>query len=549
MQSPIDGVRDAFPVLEREVRGQDLVYLDNAATTHTPKPVLDAWRACHAEYNANVHRGIHQLSYEASVAYEEAHDRLADFVGADGREELIFTKNTTEAINLVAYAWGLEHLGPDDVVVSTEMEHHASLVTWQQIAEKAGAEVRYIRVGDDGRLDLDHARELLDADCAMLSVVHVSNVLGTVNPVAELAAMAHEVDAKVLVDGAQAVPTRPVDVGAIDADFYTFSGHKMCGPTGVGCLYGKADLLREMDPFLYGGEMIRNVTLEDATWNELPWKFEAGTPPIAEGIALAAAADFLDDIGMDRVREHENDLAQYALARLDARDDVETYGPPAGVERSGLVAFNVDGVHGHDLSSVLNRRGIAIRAGDHCTQPLHDKLAIPGSARASFYVYTTRAEVDALLDGIDDARDALTEYLRGEPFGDVVWDHHTNPRNAGGLDDATLSKHSEETTCGDRGRFDLAVADDGTVEAVGFDSESCALSAASASILSEHVSGMSLEAVADLDGAVLDLLDGDVPPLRRDCVLGPEAVLRAAARERLGRDDAATVHPSADAVR
>ncbi|WP_136592301.1 bifunctional cysteine desulfurase/selenocysteine lyase SufS [Salinigranum halophilum] len=411
----VEAIREQFPILDRKVGGDletpgegpddtvPLVYLDNAATSHTPEPVVDAICDYYRGYNSNVHRGIHHLSQEASVAYERAHDRVAEFIGASGREEVVFTKNTTESMNLVAYAWGLAELGPGDSVILTEMEHHASLVTWQQIAKKTGAEVRYIRVDDDGSLDMDHARDLIDESTKMVSVVHVSNTLGTINPVSELADMAHEVGAYAFVDGAQSVPTRPVDVGDIDADFFAFSGHKMCGPTGIGILYGKEHLLEEMEPYLYGGEMIRSVTYEDSTWEDLPWKFEAGTPPIAQGIALHAAVDYLDDLGMENVQAHEDLLTEYAYDRLTAFDDVTVYGPP-GDERGGLVAFNLDSVHAHDLSSILNDYGVAIRAGDHCTQPLHDKLGAAASARASFYVYNTREEVDALVDAVDEAR-------------------------------------------------------------------------------------------------------------------------------------------------
>ena len=414
---PIDvsAIREDFPILDRMVGGdietpgegegdtQPLVYLDNAATSHTPEPVVDSIADYYRGYNSNVHRGIHHLSQEASVAYERAHDRVAEFVGASGREEIVFTKNTTEAMNLVAYAWGLSELGPGDTVVLTEMEHHASLVTWQQIAKRTGADIEFIRVDGDGRLDMDHAADLIDDSAKMVSVVHVSNVLGTITPAAELAELAHAHDAYIFVDGAQSAPTRPVDVEAIDADFFAFSGHKMLGPTGIGVLYGKEHLLEEMDPYLYGGEMIRSVTYEDSTWEDLPWKFEAGTPVIAQGIALHAAIDYLDDIGMQNVQAHEDHLAEYAYDRLSAFDDVEIYGPP-GDERGGLVAFNLEGVHAHDLSSILNDHGVAIRAGDHCTQPLHDKLGVPASTRASFYIYNTREEIDALVDAVDDAR-------------------------------------------------------------------------------------------------------------------------------------------------
>jgi cysteine desulfurase/selenocysteine lyase len=400
----VERIREDFPILGREFGGEQVTYLDNAATTQTPDPVVDVIADYYRRTNANVHRGLHHLSQEASVAYEEAHDRLAAFVGADGREEMVFTKNTTESLNLVAYAWGLNELGPGDAIVMTEMEHHSSLVTWQQIAERTGAEVRYIPVTDEGYLDMEAAREMLDADAAMLSVVHVSNTLGTVNPVAELVEMAHEVDALAFVDGAQSVPTRPVDVTEMGADFFAFSGHKMLGPTGIGGLYGKEHLLEAMEPFNYGGEMIRKVTWEDATWNDLPWKYEAGTPVIAQGIALAAAADYLDDIGMERVRDHEEAMAEYAHRELAAMDDVTVYGPPAE-DRSGLVAFTLDDVHAHDLASILNDRAVAIRAGHHCTQPLHEKLGVAATSRASFYVYNTREEVDELVAALDDARE------------------------------------------------------------------------------------------------------------------------------------------------
>jgi len=412
----VEAIRADFPILDRKVGGDvespgegidddtPLCYLDNAATSHTPDQVVDTIAEYYRGYNANVHRGIHQLSQEASVAYEEAHDTVADFVGASGREEIVFTKNTTEAENLVAYAWGLNELGPGDNVVMTEMEHHASLVTWQQIAKKTGAEVRYIRVDEQGHLDMDHAAELIDDSTGLVSAVHVSNTLGTVNPVADLADLAHDHDAYIFVDGAQSAPTRPVDVAALDADFFAFSGHKMCGPTGIGALYGKEHVLEEMEPYLYGGDMIRRVTYEESTWEDLPWKFEAGTPSIAQGIAFAAAIDYLEDIGMDAVQAHEELLAEYAYDRLTEFDDVTIYGPP-GDDRGGLVAFNLGGVHAHDLSSIVNDHGVAIRAGDHCTQPLHDKLGVAASARASFYIYNTREEVDALIDAVDDARE------------------------------------------------------------------------------------------------------------------------------------------------
>lgn len=398
-------IREDFPILNRTIADDTpLVYLDNAATTQTPEQVVDTIVNYYYSMNANVHRGIHTLSQEASLAYENAHDTLAEFIGAAGREEIVFTKNTTESLNLVAYAWGLNELSPADKIVTTEMEHHSSLVTWQQIARRTGAEIEFIRVKPDGTLDMEHATSIIDDTTQLVSAVHVSNVLGTVNPIAKLADIAHEHDALIFGDGAQAVPNRPVDVAELDVDFYGFSGHKMAGPTGIGGLYGKQHLLEDMEPFLYGGEMIEKVTFDDSTWNELPWKYEAGTPVIAQGIALAEAARYLSNIGLDRIQEHEQALAEYTIERLGEYDDVEIYGPPLGEPRGGVVSFNIADIHAHDLSSIVNDFGVAIRAGDHCTQPLHDAMGIAASARASYYLYNTRDEVDALIEAIDHAR-------------------------------------------------------------------------------------------------------------------------------------------------
>ncbi|MFB6111122.1 MAG: aminotransferase class V-fold PLP-dependent enzyme [Halobacteriaceae archaeon] len=406
-QEPLDvaTVRSEYPILDREVAdGVQLAYLDNAATSLTPERVVDALTSYYREFNANVHRGIHELSQEASIAYEAAHDRLAEFVGGADRSEMVFTGNTTHGINLVARAWGLEELGPGDEIVLTEMAHHATLVTWQQVAKRTGATVRFLSVGSDGTVDLSEAADVIGPDTALLSVLHVSNVMGSTVPVQELAEMAHEEDALVLIDGAQAVPNRPVDVTDLGADLYAFSGHKMAGPTGIGGLWGRADFLADLDPPQWGGGMIEKVTFEESTWHEVPWKFEPGTPPIAEGVALAEAADYLDDLGLDRIRHHEEGLAKAAHERLETIDGVEVYGP-APAERGGLVSFNLEGVHAHDLSSILNEHGVAVRAGDHCTQPLHDTLGVPASVRASFYVYNTTEEVERLVDGVRAAKD------------------------------------------------------------------------------------------------------------------------------------------------
>ncbi|MFC7205316.1 aminotransferase class V-fold PLP-dependent enzyme [Haloferax namakaokahaiae] len=399
-----EAIREDFPILDRKIGGSELVYLDNGATSQTPQQVIEAIVDYYTQYNANIHRGLHTLSQEASIAYEEAHDTVADFIGADGREEIVFTKNTTEAQNLVAYSWGMNELGPGDEIVLTQMEHHASLVTWQQMCKRTGAEVKYIPITNEGYLDMEAAESLVTDDTKLVSVSHVSNTLGTINPVDELAAIAHDHGAYLFVDGAQSVPTRPVDVGALDADFLAFSGHKMCGPTGSGALYGKKEILEEIEPAFYGGGMIRKVEYEDSTWHDLPWKFEAGTPGICEGIALAAACEYLSDIGMERVQSHEESLAEYAYDQLARCDDVEIFGPP-GNDRTGLVSFDVEGIHPHDLSSIVNEHGVAIRAGDHCTQPLHGTLGVPASARASFYIYNTHEEIDVLVDVLHEARE------------------------------------------------------------------------------------------------------------------------------------------------
>ena len=398
-------IRKEFPILDIEVReGVPLVYLDSAATSHTPNIVCECIEEYYKKINSNIHRATHKLSMDATDAYEKAHDKMVEFIGGSDREEMIFTKSTTESINLVAQSWGLRELDESDVIILTEMEHHASLVTWQQIGKRTGATVKYIRIDDEGRLDMEHANEIIDKDVKMMSVVHVSNVLGTVNPVKELSKMAHENGSLVLVDGAQAAPSMPIDVKELDVDFYAFSGHKMAGPTGIGCLYGKEEILDEMEPFMYGGEMIRKVTYDSSSWNDLPWKFEAGTPPICQGIALARAADYLEKIGLDKIWRHDNELAEYTIKSLLEFEGTEIYGPPIGEERGGLVSFNLEVPHAHDIASILNDHGIAIRAGEHCTHPLHRKLGIAASVRASYYLYNTKEEVDKLIAAIGEIK-------------------------------------------------------------------------------------------------------------------------------------------------
>jgi cysteine desulfurase / selenocysteine lyase len=399
-------IRADFPILATMTsHGKPLVYLDSAATSQKPLAVIEAMDTYYREYNANVHRGIYEIGERATAAYEGARAQVARFVNAPDAHEVIFTRNATEAINLVAYSWGRRNIERGDVIVLTEMEHHANLVPWQLLAQEKDGDLEFIPITDDGVLRLDVFEVLLRLKPKLVAFTHVSNTLGTINPVAEMTRMAHEAGALVLVDGAQAVPHVPVDVQAIDADFYAFSGHKMVAPTGSGALWARRELLEAMPPFLAGGEMIREVHLRRSEWNEIPWKFEAGTPDIAAEIGLGAAADYLRELGMGRVREHERELLDYALPALAAaHPDLAVYGPMDTSIRGGVIPFNVPGVHPHDVAQVLDRSGVAVRAGHHCTMPLHERLDLPATVRASFNVYTTKADIDALLAGIAEVK-------------------------------------------------------------------------------------------------------------------------------------------------
>jgi cysteine desulfurase/selenocysteine lyase len=396
-------LRADFPVLARAVHGKPLAYLDSAASSQRPQVVIDALVEFYSAHYANIHRGVHTLSEEATAAYERARDKVAAFINAPDRRGVIWTRNTTEAINLVAYTWGRANVGPRDRIVVTEMEHHSNLLPWQVLAREQEAELVYVRVTEEGRVDLASLDRALQGRVRLVAFSHVSNVLGTVNPAQEIVARAHAAGARVLVDAAQSVPHMPVDVAALDADFLAFSGHKMCGPGGIGVLYGRPELLEEMPPFLTGGGMISRVGREKATWGELPGKFEAGTPAIAEAVGLGVAVEYLSGIGMDAIWAHEQALTAYALERLAAVKGVRTIGPPA-LERSGVVAFTVESIHPHDLAHMLDLEGVAIRAGFHCAQPLHDRLGLGATARASFYLYNTCEEVDRLVAGVRKAQ-------------------------------------------------------------------------------------------------------------------------------------------------
>lgn len=396
----IEHVRGQFPVLSREIKpGVPLIYLDSAATSQKPRQVIEAMSAYYERQNANVHRGIHHLAEEATVSFESARDKVRQFIGAKTTRQVIFTRNTTEAINLVAYSWARANLDQGDLIVLTEMEHHSNLVPWQILAEERGIRLGFVTVTEDGILDINSFHDLLEEKPRLVAFTHMSNMLGTINPVVEMTRMAQEAGAVVLIDGAQAVPHLPVNVSDIGADFYAFSAHKMCGPTGIGVLYGKEDLLEEMPPFLGGGDMIKRVQLETFTTNDLPYKFEAGTPPIAEGIGLGAAIDFLSSIGMQAVHQHERLLIGRMLDRLEEVPGVQVYGP--GVDHKGGVAsFSFGDIHPHDVAQILDAQGIAVRAGHHCAMPIHEKFNLPATTRASFYLYNTVQEVDLLIEGL-----------------------------------------------------------------------------------------------------------------------------------------------------
>jgi len=392
----VAALRDDFPILQRQVHGHPLTYLDNTATTQKPVQVLDAMDHYYRRLHANVHRGVHTLSEEATTAYENARLRVARFINASSPKEVIFTRNTTESLNLVAYSWGRANLKPGDEVLITEMEHHSNIVPWQLVCEMTAATLRYVPITPEGELDQDAIEQLLTERTKVFAFTAMSNVLGTINPVAELAARAHGVGAIVVVDGAQSVPTLTTDVQALDVDFLAFSGHKMLGPTGIGVLYGKRKLLEAMPPFLGGGDMIREVKMSGSRWNELPYKFEAGTPAIAETIGLGAAVDYLRAVGMDWVLEHERELTTYAWSRLQEVEGLRILGPEPS-RRGGLLAFVLGDIHPHDIAAILDQDGIAVRAGHHCAQPIHDHYGLPATTRASFYIYNTEEEVDRLV--------------------------------------------------------------------------------------------------------------------------------------------------------
>ena len=393
----VKAIRKDFTILSRQVYGKPLVYLDNAATSQKPSSVIRALTEYYEGYNSNIHRGVHALSMEATERYEEARQKCADFIGSPSTQELILLRNTTEAINLVAQSWAQNNLGPGDEILTTHMEHHSNLVPWQKVAQERGAELKFIPLTSEQTLDLSDLDRLLTHRTKLVTLNHMSNVLGTINPVKELGQAAHRVGARILIDGAQSVPHLKVDVKDLDCDFLAFSGHKMLAPTGIGVLYVKREILEGMEPFLRGGEMVKQVWDDHATWNDLPLRFEAGTPNIADAIALGAAIDYLESLGMDNVRQHEISLTEYALNAFQELEEVKVYGPRDVSQRGGIVSFYGGDVHPHDIGTMLDREGIAIRTGHHCAMPLMNKLSVPATARASFYIYNTEEEVDLLV--------------------------------------------------------------------------------------------------------------------------------------------------------
>ena len=416
MSSDVDvkTIRRDFPILSRRLGSHPLVYLDSANTSQKPESVIDAVDRHYREHNANVARAMHALGSEATQAYEGARARIAGFIGAAGPDEVVFTKNASEALNLAAGTLGAR-LGPGDEVVVSVLEHHSNLVPWQMVCGRTGATLRWFDITEEGRLDLDAAERegLINERTRVVSLAWVSNVLGTVNPIARIAERAHAVGAVMVADGSQGVPQLPTDVSALGVDLLAFTGHKMLGPTGIGVLWGRRSLLEELPPFLGGGEMIGVVRMEGSTWAEVPHKFEAGTPPIAQAVGLGAAVDYLTGIGMDRVAAHEHEITQYALEQLGGIPAVHVMGPLEAVDRGGAISFTVDGVHPHDLMQLLDSRGVAVRGGHHCAEPLHRRLGVQSSARASGYLYTTRAEIDALCEAVVWAHDFFTGKLRG----------------------------------------------------------------------------------------------------------------------------------------
>ncbi len=521
-----------FPILNIEGNGKRLIYLDSAATSQKPAKVIEAVKGYYEHDNANVHRGIYKLAQKSTVLYEKAHEAVAQFIGAEF-EEIIFTKGTTEGLNLLAYSLGKDLKAGDEIVL-TEMEHHSNIVPWQQIAEEKKAVIKFIPVTKDYRLDMKKAAELITKKTKIVSVVHMSNVLGTINPVKELAAMAHKVGAVIIVDAAQSVPHLPLNVKELDADFLVFSGHKMCAPTGIGVLYGRKELLEKMQPFLYGGDMIREVTFEKASWNDLPWKFEAGTPNIAGAAGLMAAIEYLQEMGMENIAAHGQELISYALEKLSAIPEAGIIGPRTAENRGPIISFTVEGMHPHDVSELLDTENIAVRGGHHCAMPLISKLGIEGTTRASFYLYNTKDDVDALVEGVKKIVEEMkaengainrNEITSGdlteeqELYKENVIDHYKFPRNKKEMKDYTLKHRELNPLCGDQITTFIKI-ENNVITDISFTGSGCAISQASASMLTEKMKGVSVEEAKKTDQKeIFSLVGIPISHTRTKCAL------------------------------
>lgn len=519
IQSP--NVKDDFPILK------NITYLDNSSTTQKPQPVIDAITKYYQEDNANVHRGVYKLSLKATMAYEKAHEIVAKFINAQF-EEVIFTKGTTESLNLLAYSLG-KTLQAGDEIVLTEMEHHANLVPWQQLAREKGLILKFIPITAEYRLDMNKAKELITSKTKIVSVTHISNVLGTINPIKELAALAHEVGAVMIVDAAQSVPHMPIDVKELNCDFLAFSGHKMCGPTGIGVLYGKKELLEKMDPFLYGGDMIKEVTFAHSTWNDLPWKFEAGTPHIAGAIGLAAAIEYLQVIGMDNIEHYEQELTKYTLQKLSTLPHLKLLGPATNHNRAAVFSFTIERIHPHDVSELLDKVNICVRGGHHCAMPLHERLNVNGSTRASFYFYTLKEDIDVLADALAAlsvqsntdplgiSADHLTE--EQEMYKENILDHYKYPRNKKELSEYTFSHQEHNPLCGDEIKC-YVLLNHTAIKDISFTGQGCAISQAAASLLTEELQGKPIEIIKMMGPwDVYNLLGIPISHTRSKCAL------------------------------
>jgi cysteine desulfurase / selenocysteine lyase len=531
------GLRGDFPLLARRIAGRRIVYLDSAATSQKPAAVIDAICAYYRSCNANIHRSVYTLAEEATALFEDARSRIARFAGG-APDTTIFTRNATEAINLVAYAWGRQNVGERDVVLVTKMEHHSNLVPWQLLCQETGAELRYVDVSADGLLRLDDLdAELASGRVRLAAVAHVSNVLGTINPVAEIVRRIRAAGAIALIDGSQAVPHLPVDIGEIGADFYAWTGHKALGPTGIGVLHGRRELLEDMGPFLAGGDMISTVDFQASTWNALPWKYEAGTSMIAEAIGLGAAVDYLSALGMSQVRDHELALTHHALERLAEVPGLTVLGLASPDDRAGVISFTIDGAHPHDVAEVLNRTNVCVRAGHHCAQPLMRHLGLSATTRVSFGPYNATDDIDALMTGLQDVTARLQQWGSLQTHSELA-EHARHPRNFGDLAAPDLEGQASVELCGDDLGVHLHVTG-GRVTAIRFHGHGCALAISAASYASSHYLGLALTDIASLTTSwALDLLPVPVQPIREPCaVLHLNTVLAALACDRGIRKD------------